>query len=71
MSIDLSDDQREAVARGEAVHLRDTEVGVEVVLISAEEYERLVEEAAVAEAQRAWLKQATNTRRRWVSENPY
>lgn len=70
MSIDLSEDQRRAVARGEPVHLRDPEIGVEIVLIRAEDYQRLVDEAAEIDVRRAWLRQATETRRRWVRENP-
>jgi hypothetical protein len=74
MHIDLTDEQREAVRNGEAVHVPAPEVGGTVVLLRAEQYERLrelLEEEEDRKLREAWLKASHESAVSWMKENPY
>ena len=63
MSIELTEQQQQAVLRGEAVHLDATEIGI-VVILSKEEYQRLQmlrEEEEDRKVQEAFLKASHNS----------
>ena len=74
MSIELTEDQRQAVLQGKPVRFPDPDTGSEFVLLRADVYEHLqglLEEAEARALHKAWLDMATKTRRAWVQENPY
>jgi hypothetical protein len=76
MSIDLTEDIREALAANpeEPLHLIDHKTNAAYVLLPAAVYDRLkgrLEDDEDQALQQAWLDLATKTRRAWVQENPY
>ena len=75
MHIDLTEEQQQAVMKGEAVHLPSSELGGMVVLLRAEQYERLRELLEEEEEDRkmreAWLQASHESAVLWMKENPY
>ena len=74
MNIELTEEQRQAVSNGEAVHLPVPEIGGTVVVLRAEQYERLrelLEEEEDRKMQEAWLKASHESAVSWMKENPY
>jgi hypothetical protein len=67
MTLELTEEQRQAVQRGEAVRLSGTDLG-KVVVLSASAFEgALLEEREKAE----WAQLGRNAAERWGRENPY
>ncbi|HVS37102.1 MAG TPA: hypothetical protein VMS17_16190 [Gemmataceae bacterium] len=75
MHIDLTEEQQWAVMNGEAVHLPAPELGGTVVLLRAEQYERLrellKEEEEDKKMREAWLQASHESAVSWMKENPY
>jgi hypothetical protein len=74
MSIDLTEQQRQAVLNGEAVRLQAPELGTTVVLLREEQFQRLqalLEEEQDRKAQEAFLKASQQSAVAWMKENPY
>ena len=71
MSIELTEDQRQAVMNGEAVRLPAPEIGGEVVLLRAEEYESIRELLEDERQQKAFRAAGLRSATRWLKENPY
>jgi hypothetical protein len=74
MSIELTEQQQQAVQRGEAVRLDVPEIGGAVVVLREEEYQRLQalrDEKEDRKSQEAFLKASHNSAVAWMKENPY
>jgi hypothetical protein len=74
MTIQLTDAQREAVKNGEAVHIPAPEAGGDVVLLRAEQYQRLrelLEDDQDRKTREAWLQASHEGAVSWMKENPY
>ncbi|MBL8797499.1 MAG: hypothetical protein JNM56_26600 [Planctomycetia bacterium] len=71
MSIELTEAQRQAVRQGEAVRLSAPEVGGEVVLLRAEEYDSIRELLDDEKQQRAFREAGVRSAVRWLKDNPY
>ena len=75
MCIDLTDEQQQAVKNGEAVHFSAPEIGGTIVLLHAEQYERLrellEEEEEDRKTREAWLRSSHEATVSWMKENPY
>jgi hypothetical protein len=69
--IDLTEAQRQAVKKGEAVRLIDPESGEELVLLAAAAYEALRERREDEQEKAAWAKLARKAADRWAQENPF
>lgn len=63
----LTEEQREAVKSGQAVHVQVPDVGEVVILLPDALTELLEEERARA----AWAKLARKATERWAQENPF
>jgi hypothetical protein len=74
MSIELTEQQRQALLNGEAVRLQPPEIGAAVVLLREEEYQRLQalrEEEEDKKTREAFLKASHQSAVAWMEENPY
>jgi hypothetical protein len=71
MSIELTEDQRQAVLSGEAVRLSLPEFGRDVVLLSTTEYEELRELREDDRQQKAFRHAGLRSALRWMKDNPY
>lgn len=71
MSIELSEEQRHAVRNGEPVRLQNPEIGGEIVVLWAEEYDHLRELLEDEQQRKAFRDAGLRTARRWLRENPY
>ena len=74
MSIELTEQQQQAVLRGEAIRLDAPEVGGPIVILREEEYQRLQalrEEEEDRKLQEAFLKASHNSTVAWMKDNPY
>jgi PHD/YefM family antitoxin component YafN of YafNO toxin-antitoxin module len=71
MSIDLTEEQRQAVMNGEPVRLPVPEVGGDIVLLRAEEYESIEELLEDERQQKAFREAGLRSAMRWMKDNPY
>jgi hypothetical protein len=71
MSIELTEEQRQAVRNGEAVRIAVPEVGGDVVLLRAEQYEGLLELLEDERQQNAFRQAGLRSALRWMKDNPY
>jgi acyl-CoA reductase-like NAD-dependent aldehyde dehydrogenase len=76
MAIELSVPQLQALdaQRGEMLRIVDPRNRLEYVMVPAAVFEcvkEMVEEAEDKALEEAWLKTSTETRCKWVEENPY
>jgi len=71
MTIELTDQQRQAVSRGEAVCVAAPEVGGNVVLLRAEDFESIRELLEDERQQKAFRAAGLRSASRWMKENPY
>jgi hypothetical protein len=71
MSIDLSEEQRQAVMKGEPVRLTVPEVGGDVVLLRADHYESIRELVEDQRQQKAFRQAGLRSALRWMKDNPY
>jgi hypothetical protein len=72
--IELTEEQRQAVQKGEAVSLLLPEIGGAVVVLREEQYRRLLtllEEEEDRKLQEAFLKASHKAAVEWMKENPY
>jgi len=73
--IELTAEQQQALdAEPETPQVVDPRSNTAYFLVLADVFERLkelLEEAEDKALHKAWLEKATQTRRRWVQENPY
>jgi hypothetical protein len=69
--IDLTEEQRQAVKNGEAVRVKDLEIGEEVVLLRATAYDAIRELLADQREQQAVLRYSMKQAARAATENPY
>ena len=69
--IELTEKQREAVKNGEAIRLAAPEIGEDVVLLRATEYENLKELLSDSREQTALLRYSMGQARSVAKENPY
>lgn len=67
MTVELSEEQRQAVRRGEAVRIVLDELG-ELVVVPAKEYDAMVEEER---NKAAWARLARNAACSWGKENAF
>jgi hypothetical protein len=66
MTVELTEEQRQAIQRGEAVRLSVMDLG-EVVVLPASAFVALLNEQDKA----AWAKLARKAATRWAQENPF
>jgi hypothetical protein len=71
MTIELTEEQRQAVMKGEAVRLSAPEVGGDVVLLRAEHYDSLQELLEDERQQKAFREAGLRSAMRWMKDNPY
>jgi len=69
--IELTDAQRQAVLNGEAVRVRAPEIGENLVLLRAAQYDRLRELLEDERDQKAVLAYSVKQAARAAQENPY
>jgi hypothetical protein len=67
MTIQLTDDQRQAIERGEPVRVQADGIGEVVVLTATSYAEELETNADLA----AWAKLSIRAASKWTEENPY
>lgn len=71
MSIDLTEEQRHAVMTGQAVRFSMPEVGGDVVLLRADQYEEIQEIREDQQQQKAFRQAGLRSALRWMKDNPY
>lgn len=71
MSIELTEEQCQALLKGEAVRLSPPEVGEPVVLLREDLYQALLEEQEDRRLQEAFLQASHTSALNWMKENPY
>jgi hypothetical protein len=71
MTIELTEEQRQAVRNGQPVRLTIPDLGGDLVLLPAEHYESI--RALVEDEQEkvAWARLARKAADRWAEENPF
>ena len=69
--IELTEQQRQAVKDGEAIRVAAPEIGEDVVLLRATQYESLRELLQDKQEQRAVLRYSTIQAAKVAKENPY
>ena len=69
--IDLTEQQREAVRNGEAVRLTAPEIGEDVVLLRATQYETMRESLEDRRKQQAILRYSMKQAAKVARENPF
>jgi hypothetical protein len=69
--IELTDKQKNAVRRGEAVQIEAPEVGEDIVLLSAAQFRRMQEALEDQREQQAILRYSQNQAAIVARENPY
>ena len=69
--IELTEKQREAVKNGEAIRVAAPEIGEDVVLLRATDYENLQELLTDSREQDAVLRYSMGQARTVAKENPY
>ncbi len=67
--IELTETQREAVRRGQAIRLAAPEIGVDVVLLRAELYESIRELLIDEQEKAAWAGCGRKAAENWIQEN--
>ena len=70
MSIELTEEQRQAVRQGEVIRLPAPEIGGDVVLLRAEEYESIRELLEDEKQQRAFREAGLRSTVCWLTDNP-
>jgi hypothetical protein len=71
MHIELTKEQQQALRECKAVLLNIAELGGDLVLLRAEQYENLRHRVEDDEEKAAWAKLARKTVNRWAEENPF
>jgi hypothetical protein len=71
MTIELTEEQRQAMMKGEPVRLPVPEVGGDVVLVRAEEYDSIRELLEDQALQRGFRQAGLRSALRWMKDNPY
>ena len=71
MSIELTEEQRQAVMKGEPVRLTAPEIGGEVVLLRAEEFESIRELLEDERQQKAFREAGLRSAMCWMEDNSY
>lgn len=71
MKIELTEQQRESVQKGEAVRLPAPEIGQDVVLLRADTYAALRELQEEEREQKAFRKAGLRCATKWMKDNPY
>jgi hypothetical protein len=69
--IELTEEQRQAVKSGEAVRLPSAEIGEDVVLLRATQYEKIRELLEDDREQRAVLRYSMKQAAKAAHDNPY
>lgn len=69
--IELTDDQCQALISGEPVRVSAPEIGADVVLVRAEQYESIRELLEDKREQKAFREVGLRSAMRWLKENPY
>jgi len=69
--IDLTEQQWQAVRNGQAIRVAAPEIGEEVVLLSATQYQNLRESLEDQREQEAVLRYSMKQARKVAKENPY
>lgn len=69
--IELTEEQRQAVRNGEAIRLALPEIGEDVILLSAAQYQNLQESLVDQREQAAVLRYSMKQAVRAAKENPY
>jgi hypothetical protein len=69
--IELTEVQRQAAKNGEAVHVAAPEIGEEVVLLTAKQYEIMRDMLADQREQKAVLRYSMKQAAKLANENPY
>lgn len=71
MSIELTEEQRQAVIKGEVVRLALPEIGQDVILLRADAYEDIREVLEDERQQKAFRQTGLRCARKWLKDNPY
>ena len=69
--IELTEQQRQAVKNGEAIHIAAPEIGEDVVLLTAKLYEIMRESVEDQRRQKAILRYSMKQAKTIAQENPY
>jgi hypothetical protein len=69
--IELTEEQRQAILKGEPVRLSAPELGGDVVLLRGEQYESIRELLEDERQQQAFRQAGLRSALRWLKENPY
>ena len=69
--IELTEQQRQAVKNGEAIHIAAPEIGEEVVLLTAKLFETMREALEDQREQKAVLRYSMKQAKKVAQENPY
>lgn len=69
--IELTEQQRQAVKNGEAVRVAAPDIGEDVILLTASQYESIRESLADQREQQAVLRYAMKQAAKVAQENPY
>ena len=71
MNIELTEEQNQAVRKGEVVRVTVPGFDSDLVLLRAEQYEHMHELLEDEREKAAWAKLAREAADRWAEENPY
>ena len=71
MTIELTEEQRQALRNGKTVRLTIPELGGDLVLLPAERYESIRELLEDEQEKAAWARLARKAADRWAEENPF
>lgn len=71
MSIELTEEQRQAVIKGEVVRLALPEIGQDVILLRADAYEDIRAVLEDEKEQKAFRQAGLRCARKWLKDNPY
>ncbi len=71
MTIELTDEQQQAVRQGHAICVSVPDMGGNIVLMPAEKYETLRELEEDEQQQRAFRDAGLRSAVKWMKENPY
>ena len=69
--IELNEEQRRAVKNGEAIHVPSPEIGEDLVLLTAKQYEKMRESIEDQEQQKAILQYSMKQAAKVAKEDPF
>ena len=69
--IDLTEEQRQAILKGEAVRIPSPEIGEDLVLLRGALYEKIRELLEEEREKAEWAKLSRKAANRWAQENPF